>query len=198
MRNLLAAVLAAFSLAMFAHGAAAAGPGMLPGSYVGVNLGVGATNFVDEDYDWYGGIANGVSAGAQIGYNKAVGSIILGIEADANWNAKSGPSQWNSTYSVDWDASLRGRIGWDAGWFTPYITAGAAIGGVRMVYSGTTYAFTPVGWTAGFGGEMALNQKTTVRLEYRHTDFGTQNYDGYNLHPMDDAVRLGLNIRLGS
>lgn len=194
----LRAAAAALGLALSSTAAFAAGPGMVPGAYVGVNAGIGATNFVDEVYSYYGGMANGASVGAQIGYNLAVGSMIVGVEADGSWNAQSGPSQWSSTYYTDWQASLRGRLGWNAGYFSPYITAGVATGSVRMVYAGDTYGFTPVGWTVGLGGEMALNRKTSVRLELRHTDFGTQPYDAYLEHVTDDSVRLGFNFRLGS
>lgn len=187
--------LAAFaaSLILSSGGALAAGPGMLPGAYVGATVGIGITNFVDEEYDWYGGQADGFLAGGQIGYNMPVGPAIFGIEADASWSGKSGPAQWSNTYSHDWEAALRGRIGFDATAFTPYLTAGVAVGGLHGAYADTS--FTRIGWLVGIGAEMAIRDRLTAALEYRHTDFGSQDY-GYILHPQDDSVRLSFNFHL--
>lgn len=99
------------------------------------------------------------SFGVFAGVNYLWDDVVLGIEADytrANLNATSssgpfalfrtiGTEEWglNSTASArakvtDW-ATLRGRVGWAAGYFMPYLTAGVAFGNIdgRANVSGT-------------------------------------------------------------
>jgi outer membrane immunogenic protein len=172
----------------------AAGPGMIDGPYAGFTVGAGITNFVDESYDWYGGPAGGILAGGQIGFNRHAGPAVFGIEADATWSNKAGDAQWNNAYRHDWEASLRARIGFDTIGFTPYLTAGVAVGALHATYNDTSYV--KVGWTVGIGAEMALTDRLSGALEYRHTDFGSNDY-GYILHPQDDSVRLSFNYHFG-
>jgi outer membrane immunogenic protein len=170
---------------------------MPAGPYIGMTAGVGSSNFIDPIYDWYGGTAGGLVVGGLAGYNFHWGPAILGLEADANWNSARSPSQWDSTYFLDWDASLRARVGFDTGGITPFVTGGVAIGAPRNVDSSSTWAQTPLGWTAGIGAELGLGERVTARVEYRHIDFGTKNY-GYDIKPTKDSLQFGLVYRLGN
>jgi outer membrane immunogenic protein len=100
----------------------------------------------------------------------------------------------NSTVSSDWMMSLRARVGfaWDR--FMLYGTGGVAFSNVG-VSTTFTYAKAPAasivigappvgtissqnlaGWTAGVGGEWAVNKSASVAAEYRHSDFGSHSY----------------------
>jgi outer membrane immunogenic protein len=151
--------------------------------------------------------------GGQAGYNWQVNKWVLGVEGDVDAtriraslvrNAipiPGGPAGFfgnvasNSTFSSDWMASIRGRLGFTAGRALFYGTAGVAFAdssvNTGFVYTppanaipafiqagptGARSSQTLVGWTAGVGAEWMLNNKVSVGGEYRHSDFGRQAY----------------------
>ena len=99
------------------------------------------------------------------------------------------PSNTDITVKTDWDASLRGRLGFLV---TPsvllYGTGGIAA--TRMNVSGqctvggavcmTNYknaeSETLVGWTAGFGVETSLTDNLSARAEYQYSDYGSESF----------------------
>lgn len=102
----------------------------------------------------------GTNAGVFIGMNFLWDDVVLGFEADYTRSsintadssgpisralsaASTGTDVWDTTVSAnarsqvrDW-GTIRGRAGWSAGWFMPYITAGIAIGNITSVANGT-------------------------------------------------------------
>jgi outer membrane immunogenic protein len=100
-----------------------------------------------------------------------------------------------STFDNDWIASVRGRLGLAWGRFMVYGTGGIAFAGTNV---NTAFVYTPpgnaipaftqappigtsssqviAGWTAGVGGEWYVGERISVAAEYRHSDFGNQNY----------------------
>jgi outer membrane immunogenic protein len=168
-----------------------------------------------------------VRVGAFGGRNWLLGSsFIAGVEADIGWannrnasgpipgtTASGGPSIAPSISSGDtaavnlqWDASLRGRVG---SLIRPdtllFATAGVALQQVETVATcindGTnaTYCTQPrgqwhydsqtrwmPGWTIGAGLEHMLADRWLLRLEYRYADFGQAN-------PTFFAPNLGAN-----
>lgn len=183
-------------LAMISSGALAGSPAAptsnWTGLYAGAQIGVGFAPFTDEIYDWYGGSPQGALAGGYIGYTiPLAGKWLAGIEADAAWDDINGASQWTATYHVDWDASLRARIGYDLGQMMPYVTAGISMAGTSSAYYGTTYPFTRTGFTVGAGSEFALSPRFSTRIEVRYSDYGSTDY-GYVLHVTDTSLRAGL------
>src|SRR5262245_4141112 len=100
------------------------------GFYVGVNGGYGwgtsryefpaATN----RFDVSGGIAGGT-----VGYNYQVGQTVLGIEGDFDWQDVNGSAPCVAGVcqtKSNWLATVRGRLGYAADRFMPYVTGGAA------------------------------------------------------------------------
>ncbi len=101
------------------------------------------------------------------------------------------PSTAATTLESDWDAKLRGRLGYLV---TPstllYGTAGVALikfkatttctGPVGMVCYGTdrksTVSETLFGWTAGVGVEHALSERVLARAEYSYTDYESTSF----------------------
>jgi outer membrane immunogenic protein len=101
----------------------------------------------------------------------------------------------NSTFESDWIASVRGRLGLAFDRLLLYGTGGIAIAGSRV---NTAFVYTPpaialpafvqpgptganssqvlMGWTVGAGAEWAVTDAVSVGAEYRHSDFGSQNY----------------------
>lgn len=177
------------------------------------------------------------TGGGQIGYNWQIGQTVLGLEGDFNGlDAKADTSDIvdqgplngvNVPRSVkaDWFATVRGRLGYAVGRFLPYVTGGLAImhSKVEVSASGTvgapaaplSYAAsdsqTVAGYAVGAGVEYAIARNWSVKAEYLHMGFGSQDYDlsgnftaGATVVPvkanasvnMDfDIARVGLNYR---
>ncbi len=93
--------------------------------------------------------------GGQVGYLYDFGSIIAGGELSYS---QVPDDFWASDHSV---ARLKGRVGYDAGIFQPYVVAGAS----QWMYPGATYG-TANGYLYGLGGEIAVTDNVRVGLEY--------------------------------
>ena len=55
---------------------------------------------------------------------------------------------------------------------------------------------TVSGPTFGAGVAMALGPRTSAFVEISHTDFGKQMW-GYDAHLTENALRVGVNVRIG-
>ncbi len=145
------------------------------------------------------------------GYNWQSGNLVLGFEADIEGGNISGTfSDGAGTFGssdLNWQGSLRGRIGIAADRTLFYMTGGWAFGDADVsgstpilvapfIASGSTSADLS-GWTLGGGMEYAVTNNFTVRAEYRYTDFGdvTANFDNFSVNmPVDvqtSAIRVG-------
>jgi len=183
------------------------------GVFVGGFLGYGSAESVDV-YDWLELVdgdrqydLSGWLAGVTIGANYTVGNgIVAGIVADLAWNGiaaeeYSNDADYESSFDIDWTGSLRGRVGFDAGDFLPYLTAGLAVAGATNTVDGDTYSDTQihVGWTVGAGVEFAIADDLSLDLLYRYSDYGAKGYyTFYGDMPFDvtaHTVQAGLNFK---
>jgi outer membrane immunogenic protein len=138
------------------------------------------------------GTADGFIGGAQVGYNHQTGHLVLGIEADLNYDNFLTSSVTSGT-SAGWVGSLRPRLGYAMGPMLFYGTGGLAYGNPDLSSFSTSGADFRLGWTAGAGIEYGLSRNWSMRLEYLHTDLGpsTNTPD----HLTDDVLRFGVNVR---
>jgi len=163
--------------------------------------------------------------GGQLGYQRQFGNMVFGLEGDfdgvaSNRNEATARStnvfnifdeddqvdsvlkSWHKT-EVNWQASVRARLGYANGRFLVYGTGGAAFadvstwsrdtvtshvfdtfdnppneepGGVQIHRVSGHDDGTLVGWTAGAGAEYALCPLVSLGIEYRHNDFGSQTF----------------------
>ena len=162
------------------------------GLYVGAFVGGLGGTFEDESSDEID--VSGWLAGVNLGANFTVADgIVLGVVGDVAWT--NAENQDDLPFAVDWTASLRGRIGFDAGSFLPYLTAGLAVAGGEIEGANDTH----VGWTAGAGVEFAVTEDVSLDLLYKYTDYGTQDYTlsdgdhevGFTTH----SITAGVNWR---
>jgi outer membrane immunogenic protein len=138
--------------------------------------------------------------GLQVGFNKQLGSIVFGLEADVSWADMSddqrlwpypnnpGSPAWDIGLDLDYFGTLRGRIG-----FLPtqrllvYGTGGAAwaktSGDLTVVYEPPGFVAATgsadehhFGWAAGAGAEYMLASNWTLRAEWLHIDLGSEDY----------------------
>ena len=149
------------------------------------------------------GTNTAVTAGGFIGYRIQMGTMVVGIEGDAN--AKSASSSYTASDSNGFraetftgtvkqgaDGSIRGRFGFlVTPWVLVYGTGGIAFGSVTGSFGysaheidgfgfasatgGGSWSTTRSGATGGAGIEAMLTQQLALRLEYRYTDLGRFN-----------------------
>ncbi|MEJ0012542.1 MAG: outer membrane protein [Bauldia sp.] len=145
-------------------------------------------------YGWGGGTAanSGWTGGGYLGYNLQTNqNLVVGLEADALFANKSG-SNGTTTITNNFNGTVRGRLGYAVDRFMIYGTGGLAVGNLGS--TAPSESTTKVGWTAGAGVEMALTDKVTGRVEYRHTDLGQFPSTGVNYTSNDILVGIGFKF----
>lgn len=207
------------------------------GGYIGAHAGYGwgSTKDVYNNTDSPKKRMKGGFGGLQIGYNwQFDNNIVLGAEGDVsfgkinkNWSdMEEGTNAWsaNSTYytqdKIGTHGTVRGRLGYAAGRFLPYVTGGfawadtkATLGcsGVKPIAAGncktqatqfeTSESVVRVGYTVGAGLEYAVTDSWTVKAEYLYTDFGKKNVTLVDPNPRTESTRRLKNdlseVRMG-
>lgn len=160
----------------------------------------------------YGYTNDGLAGGVHAGYNWQYGHYLWGFEADidaANINTHgTGSLGYDHQTHVDWQSTIRGRLGWITGPWLLYGTGGIAFSQASVAKT-LPLAFTPfasageryVGWTLGAGVERAINESTTLRLEYRYTDYGSVEFSNATANTVDrttltsNAIRAAISFR---
>lgn len=148
----------------------------------------------------------GFRAGAEIGYDRQIGSVVVGAEFDVykSWLKGSRDNFFPDQLKSDMDVfgSIRGRLGYTCGRFLAYGTAGMSFGRLGIT-DNTTQAFdvkTLTGLAVGGGVEYVYNKKITLRAEYLHLDFGDAEYSSLplgarSINPNMDMFGVGLVSR---
>jgi outer membrane immunogenic protein len=177
------------------------------GAYVGAFVGYGWGTVSDEDGLLVPALVDdeldltgwklGVAVGADFTVSEA---LVAGIVADIAWDNLSGEDEVAGfSYDVNWSGSVRGRLGFDGGAFLPYITAGLAFANATADDSIVSDDQTHIGWTVGAGVEFAVADNVSLDLQYRFTDYGSQDYDldvgTVPLSLTSHAVTAGVNFR---
>lgn len=152
----------------------------------------------------------GALGGLYAGANYQTGPAVFGIEGDIEGTQIKGgfldvPLGGAGDTRIDWQGSVRGRVGFAADRILFYGTGGVAFADISHTYrnlvAGTAETTSAVrtGWTAGGGVEVAVLPQLLVRAEYRFTDFGKYRYDAVvtfpgltgQQEPTVNAVRVG-------
>jgi outer membrane immunogenic protein len=173
------------------------------GFYIGINGGGG---FGRSAWDPTGGFnTSGGLVGGTVGYNYQFGQGVVGLEGDIDWANINGTTNnacpLGCKTSDDWISTIRGRLGYAADRFMPFVTGGAAFGDIKATTPGFAGATnTNAGWTIGAGLEFALAQNWTAKAEYLYVDLGKFNCGvscGFiatnNVSFTTNLVRAGVN-----
>jgi outer membrane immunogenic protein len=167
----------------------------------------------------FGGNNDSFLAGVHAGYNYQFGAFVAGVEGDIeglfgddnnNFNdvlfdANGRPAAVSfSANSLDWQGSIRARLGFAFDRALIYATGGFAFGGVSGGFNqgliGSNNDDTLTGWTLGAGVEYALTNNLTTRIEYRYTNFSGNDsvFNNVNFGGGDldfHTVRVGLSYK---
>lgn len=137
---------------------------------------------------------NSAVGGLYAGYNYQISSAVLGIESDIDAAHLHGgfydPTIGGAgTTQLDWQGSLRGRLGFAVDKTLFYGTGGLAFGDIAHTYTNLvtgvaeTTSGIRTGWTAGGGVEVAVTPNLLARAEYRYTEYGSYRYDSVTSFP---------------
>lgn len=180
------------------------------GAYVGGQIGYGwGQSDLDSDFGSTSFDPDGFLGGVHAGYNyQFSNNVVLGIEADVDYSDMDGDGDFDvagfsGSSELDWQGSVRARLGYAYDRVLPYLTGGVAFGKYEHRISDGVDSFsdddTYVGWTIGAGLEYAMTDNWTVRGEYRYTDFGDQDFNfggaDYNVDLQTHAVKLGVSYK---
>jgi outer membrane immunogenic protein len=171
------------------------------GAYVGINggYGWGRSNYSAPfagSTDMNGGLVGGT-----LGYNWQMNQVVFGLETDIDWASIRGSATCGAGFTCEtrnnWLGTFRGRLGYAADRFMPYVTGGLAYGGVKTSVSGVGGSSdTKAGWTLGGGVEAAIAGPWTAKVEYLYVDLGHADAVlGSQANYHTNIVRAGLNYR---
>lgn len=145
---------------------------------------------------------NGSILGGFAGYNRDLGNgWVAGLEADFDKNWGDGNAFLGIySYGLDWQGSVRGRVGHAFDGVLVYGTAGWAYARSYTDVMGldkTKETFN--GYTIGVGADILITDMVIGRIEYRYTDFGSETFAfeiGTTDSDMDQhAIRAGLGVK---
>jgi len=176
------------------------------GFYFGIN---GGGAFGSSSWDRTGSrnISGGL-IGSTLGYNYQIGQTVVGVEGDIDWADINGSSTnacpAGCKTSDTWLSTVRGRLGYAADRFMPFVTGGAAFGNIRASTPGFPQTGADrAGWTVGGGLEAALAANWTAKVEYLYVDLGSFNCglncgaglttDNVSFHT--NLLRAGVNYK---
>jgi outer membrane immunogenic protein len=154
------------------------------GFYLGINggYGFGQSSWSNPLFAPTGNFnTSGFLIGGTLGANYQMGSFVIGLEGDGDWNDANGTTSIGGgagcvtgcTTQSDWLATIRGRAGYAFDRVLVYGTGGAAFGEVQGAFGALPFASgTQTGWTAGAGVEWAFLPNWTAKVEYLFVDLG--------------------------
>lgn len=144
------------------------------GFYLGV---LGGYGWATADTDAVGDIdANGFDIGGYGGANWQWGNFVVGAEGDILFPWRD---ETNGGIKADQglNGSLRARAGIALDRFLLYGTAGLAGTDLELSSAAGKDNQDLWGWTAGAGVEGLITDNITARVEYRFTDYGSENFN---------------------
>ncbi|HVV62479.1 MAG TPA: outer membrane protein [Pseudolabrys sp.] len=174
------------------------------GFYVGINGGGGwgrsafSAPFATPGFDLSGPIVGGT-----LGYNWQAGQAVFGLEGDLDWSDIRGSRACAGTTCTtrnQWLSTVRGRLGYAANQFMPYITGGLAVGDIKSTIAGVGSSDdTKAGWTLGGGLEAKIAGPWSAKIEYLYVDLGRGSNvaggGGSNSSFHTNLVRGGINYK---
>ncbi|MDN3720288.1 porin family protein [Roseibium salinum] len=146
---------------------------------------------------------NGVTGGLYTGYNYQITpNVVVGAEADFSLtdledSTTSGGLTVQS--KSDWNSNIRARLGYTFDRYMIYGAGGLALADVEVNGNGDSDSKTALGWTLGAGGEAAITNNVSAKLEYVYQDFGEEDFNlngtAVSSNFSNSQVRFGLGYK---
>lgn len=194
------------------------------GAYVGAHAGYLWSDVkVAYEGENGGGDLKGFLGGALAGYNWQRGDWVYGVEGDAAFGnvkgtgcspfpdcrAGSGLGSKIYTYKMEWNAHLRGRVGYAMDSILVFVAGGMSAAHHKLgempentlwnnldpSLAETYRTKTHFGWSVGGGVEKAWSKSFITRVEYIYDDYGRKTYDqaeGTKIRLTGQTVRSAL------
>ncbi|MFO1183394.1 MAG: outer membrane beta-barrel protein [Bauldia sp.] len=146
--------------------------------------------------------------GVTAGVNRQTGLWVLGVEGDFAWadlndTIASGCIGGPCRAETNWLSTARLRLGAASGALLVYGTGGLAFGLVDIAAPGIPAHESQwhIGWAAGFGAELAIAPRVTLKAEWLHYDLAERVHHPVPYPPLDvgeggQILRVGINWRL--
>jgi high affinity Mn2+ porin len=200
---------------------------MPSGYYLGAHVGYMFGNATATLADPIGGATTSgtnqfgtLFGGLQGGYQYTFPShLMLGVEGDVSFPdymdltpTLSYRSSTNASGNeqLQYLATLRGRLGYSMGSWTPFLTGGLALGGLRTSLVDNTTGnedawpgIARLGYSVGAGLDHALDRHWSARFEYLYTSLGLSGFSFASAPARYDSqydfhrFRVALNYHLG-
>lgn len=171
------------------------------GAYAGVNLGYGFSGRTDDDFNPGSYKTDGFIGSGFVGYNWQADNFVFGAEGELGYNGVKGDDVFSESKS-GLEGSLRARLGYA---ITPeillYGTAGGAAQSLKVTQlsDGSNDKNTMLGWTAGVGTDIKFTDNVFGRVEYRYTDYGSDDFTTSagprNVDSRDNRVTFGVGMK---
>lgn len=141
--------------------------------------------------------------GGSLGVDQQFDRIVFGVSVEgALTNFRGSSASGNTRQTSNWVGSATARLGYDAGRFMPYVTAGMGFGNYKIERksNGASDENTFVGLVGGAGAEARITDGLFAKFDYKHYAFGekTYNVSGLNSFTVDgksDLFYLGIGYR---
>lgn len=160
----------------------------------------------------FGGPVGGIQAGYTV---DAPSGLVVGAELDVTFPnyvhgnsvaAIRGTSRSSIVEQMDYLGTFRGRVGFAAGTWLPYVTGGLAFAGGRVTETSVVDEEDKrlnfrLGWSVGVGVERAFAPHWSARVEYLYADLGSVDArmpsgTAYRSTVDFSSLRVGLNRRI--
>jgi outer membrane immunogenic protein len=192
------------------------------GFYVGVNGGYGwgsqnPFNIITNRFDNFSTDLSGGAFGGTIGAQIQAAHVVMGLEADLDWANIKGSTLANptiggmpqglvnATTTIEWESTVRARVGYANDNWLLYGTGGLALLGAKSTLStvpggppncgsilvGCSGTNRQAGLVLGGGLEYGITQNLSAKLEYLYVTAASLEVSRHG------EVRAALNYRFG-
>jgi outer membrane immunogenic protein len=187
----------------------AAAPYSWTGFYLGTAAGWAQT---DTDYDIHVSkrgskshsspslVKNGISGSIFAGYNLQLSNnVVFGAETDLSFllvgKERTAAGVNFITAHTNYVGSVRGRLGYAFDRVLLYSTGGLAFASPVTHIPTTAISVnsgdgTRLGWTVGGGAEYAFSGNWIAGIEYRHSEYETEDHSYKPAHPKNTRIRF--------